>query len=137
MIDKASFLAIYKNTNYIIPELHTKIKIDELNAIIDSELLKSNHSYWAFISAANPFSKEISDQENEFNFLKLKNLIDAQFPKYFEGYGEGLLGWKNEKSILIFGITEEQAIKIGKQFGQNAIVVGVRNEPSKIIWLQD
>ena len=43
MIDKASFLAIYKNTNYIIPELHTKIKIDELNAIIDSELLNSNH----------------------------------------------------------------------------------------------
>lgn len=79
MIDKASFLAIYKNTNYIIPELHTKIKIDELNAIIDSELLKSNHSYWAFISAANPFSKEISDQENEFNFLKLKISLTHNF----------------------------------------------------------
>ena len=124
MKEKEELLELYKKTKYIIPELEIQIGIDKLNSSIDKELAKTKKLSWAFISPFNPFSKEVSDEENEQYFERLKEQVSTNYAKYFIGYGQGQEGWKDEKSILIIGISETQATKLGQQFGQNAIVIG-------------
>ena len=52
--------------------------------------------------------------------------------KFFEGEGVGEdKTWEPEISYLVVGISHEDAIKIGKFFEQNAIVIGKFNEIHK------
>jgi hypothetical protein len=77
----------------------------------------------AFITAFNPYSQELSNQENKDRNHKLEKLIQTLHFDYIHGEGKcGDGDWDGEKSFLIFGISEEQASEIGKEFEQNAIV---------------
>ena len=137
MTEKEKLLEIYKQTNYFISDLGIQIVIEKFNNKIDKEVEKFNKISWAFISASNPFSKNISDKKNEQNFELLKEQVSENYIKYFIGYGQGQGGWESEKSIFIIGITETQATKLGLLFGQNAIVIGSVGGTAKIKWLQD
>ena len=54
--------------------------------------------------------------------------------KSFPGRGVGAdPNWPAEESILIIGITRDEAICFGRSFGQNAIAVGHRGEPAELI----
>ncbi len=54
----------------------------------------------------------------------------------FEGEGRGSDDkWKPELSLLILGISKENAIKLGKEFEQNAIVYGAKGELPELLIL--
>ena len=77
----------------------------------------------AFITAFNPYSQELSNQENKDRNLKLEELIQSLHFDYIHGEGKcGDGDWDGEESFLIFGINQNKASEIGNKFEQNAIV---------------
>jgi hypothetical protein len=124
----------YKNTKYIVFEHDLIIKIGKLNQCIDKLILQYNSNEWAFITAFNPYSKVLTEKENQLRHHKLKELTKNYVT--FEGHGVGEdPTWDPELSLLIIGISKDEALIIGKQFEQNAIVYGKINETPQLLIL--
>ena len=121
----------YRKTEYCIFKPAIVIKIGELSESLDELLKQYDQQDWTFISACNPYSKILSDTENNERHLHLKEAMKAY--KYFEGEGIGEdLSWKPEKSLLVIGINRENAIEVGRHFKQNAIVIGEVGKPAAL-----
>lgn len=91
----------------------------ELNALAAEQDVKS----WIFITAYNPYSQQLSAEENEQRQSLLKNLLTLQCYKFYDGAGVGDSGdWPPEPSFFVLDIAQEKALTFGKVFDQNAIV---------------
>ena len=120
----SSLLESYESADYHVydsPPFILKIGIhsSELDCIY-----KTSHKHTAaFITAFNPFSQELSNQENKDRNHKLEKLIQSLHFDFIHGEGKcGHEDWGGEESFLIFGINKKQAYEIGREFQQNAIV---------------
>ena len=131
-----TLLEAYKNTKYIVFEPTLTIEIGKLNQDLDKLLLKHNSNEWAFITAYNPYSRVLTEEENKVLHNKLKELTEKYVT--FEGYGVGQdPTWEPELSLFIIGISKGDASKIGKEFEQNAIVYGEVNNPPELLILNE
>ena len=127
-------LEAYKNTKYKVFQLDIVIEIDIINDKLKELLNKYNSTDWAFITAFNPYSKALNQDENIERHNELKELTNSYI--IFEGHGVGEdPTWEPELSLLIIGITKEDAILIGNRFEQNAIVLGKSNSAPKLLIL--
>lgn len=135
---KEDLLKAYSETAYIIPELNITIRIGERNLQLDRVLNKYNSNSWAFVSAENPRSQELTSEENRRRTVKLKSLIEDWEFIYFEGYGKGTGEWEPEQSFLILDISQDEAIeKTGLPFEQNAIVTGNKDLAPELCIIED
>ena len=76
----------------------------------------------AYVTAWNPYGKALSDAENKDRNKALKSSLSDKY-KVFDGLGTDPLGeWPGEESFLILGINRQNAMKLGTEFEQNAIV---------------
>lgn len=131
-----TLLEAYKNTKYIVLKPTLTIEIGKLNQDLDKLLLKHNSNEWAFITAYNPYSRVLTEEENKVLHNKLKELTEKYVT--FEGYGVGQdPTWEPELSLFIIGISKDDASEIGKKFEQNAIVYGVVNNPPELLILNE
>ena len=127
-------LEAYKNTKYKVFQDDIVIEIDKLNDKLKELLNKYNSTEWAFITAFNPYSKALNQDENIERHNELKELTNSYI--IFEGHGVGKdPTWEPESSLLIIGITKEDAILIGNKFEQNAIVIGKVNSAPELLIL--
>lgn len=77
----------------------------------------------AFITAFNPFSKQLSPLENSDRHTKLVQEIESRKLAFVDGIGQHPSNnWPGEPSILVFGIDRTTAETLGRKFEQNAIV---------------
>lgn len=137
-MSKEELLQAYSETDYIIPDLGIIVKIGQENKELDALQEKYASCSWAFITAENPKSKSLSDDENQQRTNQLKVLIEKLGKPYFEGYGQGKSGWKPEKSFLILDTSRNDAIeKFGIPFEQNAIVVGEKSKEAVLCIVED
>jgi Protein of unknown function (DUF3293) len=126
----------YKNTKYIVFDLNLTIVIDKSNLEINELLVKHNTKEWAFITAYNPYSRALTNEENRIRHNKLIEMTKNYVT--FEGHGVGQdLIWEPELSLFIIGISKVEASKIGKKFEQNAIVFGELNNSPELIILNE
>ena len=112
----------YMRTIYRVFEPQIDIKIGEINPALTKLLSENNFDAWAYITPYNPYSKVLSQAENDIRFKQLNELLKG-YPTYLgEGVGEDP-NWLPEKSVLVLGITRSEASRIGSLFEQNAIVL--------------
>jgi hypothetical protein len=131
-----TLLEAYKNTKYKVFEPTIIIEIGKFNQDVDNLLLKHNSNEWAFITAYNPYSRVLTQEENRVLHNKLKELTEKYVT--FKGHGVGLdPTWEPELSLFIIGISKGDASKIGKEFEQNAIVYGEVNNPPELLILNE
>jgi len=123
----------FKNTKYKVFEPDIIIEIGVLNQDVDGLLIEYKSVEWAFITAYNPYSRVLTNDENKMRHDELKELTKSYIT--FEGHGVGEdPAWEPELSLFILGISKEEASLIGKKFEQNAIVYGKTNsEPELLI----
>ncbi len=102
-----------------------RIRIGQTHARLD-ELLRDHQAVrWAFITAWNPSSLPLPSDENSERNERLREQLLAGVYPMFGGRGIGAHpGWEPEESFLVLGISSEDAMRLGKRFGQLAIVVG-------------
>ncbi len=119
-----SLVEAYKTTNYTV--LAAKIFVLNVGQKSDGleDLYRRLHIQTsAFITAFNPYSKALTHEENITRNEALKNELDGIALAVVKGYGQGPEGlWEKEDSFLAFGITKEEAIKLGDKYEQNAIL---------------
>lgn len=125
----------FTNTKFHVFIPSIIIEIGKRNEDLDALIKKEGQTEWAYLTAYNPFSKELTDKENLERQSQLLSKISDY--KFYEGEGVGEdPTWKPERSILIVGITKNEAISLGREFEQNAIVCGKINEVPELIILK-
>ena len=124
----------YHKTRYIVADII--LCVDKTNAQLDDLLIKNNCTTYAFITAHNPLSKLLSENENKILHEQLISFIKKSEFNYLEGYGEGTGGWPNETSLLILGMRKEEAIACGVKFNQKAIIFGQLRGAASLIMIQ-
>jgi hypothetical protein len=126
----------YQETSYTVFDKDITIRIGEKCDALDYLLKETSHREWAYITPYNPYSEVMPDTENEKRMKRLKDRV-AEY-SYLEGEGVGTdSNWKPERSLLIMGISKEEASKIGHEFSQFAIVTGQLDQPAELVMLRD
>ncbi len=77
----------------------------------------------AYLTAWNPFSEALAPEINEARQREMESLVAARGHPMIRGEGRSPDGQWRESSVLVLGIAEPEACALGRQFGQNAIVV--------------
>lgn len=94
------------------------------------------NSCWAYVTAFNPGSVPLSSGENQARQAALEQAALALGAEVVTGWGVGDgCDWPPERSCLVIGLDEPQAVLLARVFGQNAIVVGRVGERAKVRWV--
>ena len=122
----------YLDTDYIIsddPPLLMKIgeQSDDLRVLLGSMGVESA----AFITAWNPRSEQLTDEENDDRQGVLLTDIEKIRLNYLVGYGQRE-DWR-EYSYLVLGLDKDQATAMATRFEQNVYVwIGLAGIPELI-----
>jgi hypothetical protein len=122
-IDEATIQA-YLQTHY---RVHCEAPFVLLIGQVSPELLslyKRHHvDCAAFLTACNPFSREVSEIDNRERQKALATELARRSLTFLEGLGQHPSNnWPGEESFLILGLELEAAKTLGGRFEQNALV---------------
>ena len=122
MITK-ELLQAYEATCFSIIDPKIDIYLASENVALQQFLTELRFTSWCFITAWNPFSNALSVEDNIARNILLEKDLHAY--RVFSAEGKDALGlWPTEISFFVGNIEKEQAIFLGKKYGQNAIVYG-------------
>jgi hypothetical protein len=125
----------YLSTSFVVFNPAINIKIGEINSELNRLLNEDGVTEWVFITSVNPYSESLSDLKNLELYNELKEAVKEY--KFYEGHGIGDdPQWQPEISLLVVGITREEAIRLGNVYRQNAIVFGKIDNPAELVLLR-
>ena len=119
-----TLLSAYEETHYCVfhePPFALQIGVRSEEAA----QLHQDHEVHSsvFLTACNPFSQPLSEQENRCRQVELERTIARQGWVAKRGIGRHPTNdWPAEPSFLILGISIDQAMALGRRFDQNALV---------------
>jgi len=117
-------LQAYKETHYTVLDVeHFVLRIGEAS----DELMACHKRYRVdcsvFITAWNPFSQQLTAQENEERHQALIAEIKGRSLSFLPGVGQHPSNnWPGEQSVLVMGLSLEAAKALGRRFDQHAVV---------------
>lgn len=138
-MNEGELVQAYRQTSYWVEtnEISVRIRVGELNPLLDKLLNDCGVVEWSHITAANPDSIVYSDEENHKAHLELCRQSLGLGYKTLSGHGTAdNAHWPSEESLLILGINRSVAKTLGERFGQKAIVVGEIGRPAELLILQ-
>jgi hypothetical protein len=115
------------------------LRIEHLNREWDTYLKRRGKSTWASITAYNPNATEQCQAENEAAQQRLRNRLEELGFPYLEGRGQGgdaANPWPPEPCFFVLGIRLKEAVEVGHEFGQVAVVWGHLRERAKLVYMQ-
>jgi Protein of unknown function (DUF3293) len=98
-------------------------------------ILFSNKPY-SIITAHNPYSQQLSAQENDQRHKQLESILQERGLEHSPSTGQSPDGSWCEEGFIIFDISLEDALAIGKHFEQHAILYGQGNRTA-LAWCED
>ena len=130
----------YRRTTYVARTGDGELRIhpDRRSPEIDALLNEHRADEWAYITAYNPESRRLSEGDNARRQRALVQAVQDRDLTFF--HGESVADsptWPPEPSLLILGISAEDARALGRQFGQLAIVVGRLDQPARLVACED
>ena len=118
---------VYRRTTFSAetPLGPVHLRVDQRNEILFQLLLRDAAISWAYVTAFNPGSQPLANEENLQRQRQLEDLLRRDGLVFFSGAGVGDdKQWPPEASVLILGISQSRAIELAREFGQNAILAG-------------
>lgn len=128
--------AAYRSTEFrAATELGpVSIRVGERSELLGRLLGQAGTTTWCFITAWNPASVELTERENRVRNRRLRASLGAVAKQVFAGMGLPAEGaWTPEESFLALGVTRAQAIALGREYGQNAVVWGEQEKPAALL----
>ncbi len=131
--DFKNYLDIFIKTKYYFlkNKNYYEIFLNQSNSGIDTQIQKDKG--WALITAYNPLPKILSAQENIERNELLKNDLKKMNLSYSEAFSS-LDNWK-ETGFLIKNITFDEACRLGKKYGQTAIIYSFKSKPAELVFI--
>lgn len=127
----------FRRTTYTarLPDGRTiRIRIGKRNAALDALLAAHGERTWAYITAWNPGARRLAATVNAARHQSLLAELAALAKTYFEGDGiPDEPGWDPEKSVLVLGLSLQEARALGRRFGQLAIAAGEVGEAARLV----
>jgi hypothetical protein len=126
--------AVYRRTAYHAELAGTTydLRIGSVHPQLDAWLSQHGLRTWAFLTAWNPGSQRLGEDENRRRQAALQACVAAAGLPAFPGVG-ALDDWK-EESLLIVGLSQEQAYTWARKFGQAAFLWGEPGRPAALLW---
>ena len=125
-------ITAYMNAEYRVEGFSKPIYIGQNTTDADNILSKNNLTEWAYITAYNPMSCSLEEEENIRRNSELRKLVNDYI--VIEGEGQDKQKeWPAEKSFFIAGISLDNAKSLAVTFGQRAIVYGQFEQPARLI----
>ncbi len=129
--------AAYRQTTYRVSGASgpVDIRIGIRNGSLDRLLEAHQVREWAFVTASNPGSRASPEHENARRNAELEQVLREAGLQYLHGSGvPDESGWQPERSYLVLGITNADAMAMAKRWGQRAIVWGSLGNAPKLAW---
>ena len=126
----------YRRATYAARTDDGEIQIhpDRCSPELDALLNQRRVDQWAYITAYNPASRLLSEQDNVRRQQALVQVVQDRGLTFFEGASVlDAAKWPPEPSLLVLGIPADDARALGRQFGQLAIVVGRLDQPARLV----
>lgn len=102
--------------------------------MLDTLLTARGLRHWAYVTAHNPGSVQLTADENRTRHTHLEVDVRARGYEVFPGEGVGDDGeWPPETSLLILGMPRAEATALGHAHGQRAVVWGGVGEPALLL----
>lgn len=124
----------YTHTAYCFQDF--TLKIGHLHPDFDAWLQEHDYQTYAFVTPFNPRSQPLPEAENVARLTQLHHLLrSAQLP-FAPATGrdpEDL--WPDETGVFIFNQPAADIHKIGRTFGQNAVMEGKVGGVPFLVWV--
>ncbi len=114
----------YKETHYTVQDAEPFVlRIGEVSEALIACHKRHRVDCSAFITAGNPYNKQLSAQENEERHQALIAESKGRSLSFLPGVGQHPSNnWPGEQSVLVLGLSLEAAKTLGRRFEQNAVV---------------
>jgi hypothetical protein len=129
-------LDAYRSTRFLVGDTTNGfcIRIGEVCSELDLLLTRAGADNWAYVTAYNPGGVVHDLAENRARQERLESEVRAAGFSYRHGEGVGEDGtWPPEPSLLVIGIAREDAVALGRRYGQEAIVAGERGTAALLV----
>lgn len=141
--ERAALVTAYRNSVYVLRPCALSggealtFKVGVAEPTLEARLARAGVSHWAFLTAWNPRSQKTSREENLARQHRLVAELTARgfHPLPAEGRAED--GAWSEESLFVPGMNRVQARELGRAWEQNAVVVGERGEPPRLVFCFD
>jgi hypothetical protein len=101
---------------------------------LDDLLAGHGVTTWAYVTAFNPGSVLLPADENSARQRELERSVAALGLASYPGEGIGDDGrWPPEASLLVLGIGRNDAVRLGQEFGQLAVVYGDLGQEAELV----
>ncbi len=140
MKPRPELLKAYKETAYFadLPNGRVEIRIGEKTPDLDLVLVEHEVGSWVFVTACNPLSEKLANKENRKRLDGLDKVLLDREVIHYKGEGIGDSGvWPCEPSFLALGLNLDEAIALGREQGQYAVVFGRFNKPAQLVWCNE
>lgn len=130
----------YLATTYqvFLPGGKVDVQIDQPNDALARWLTERHVSRWVILTAQNPASEQISPENNAERQSQLECLLlERGFETYVCENVPDNKDWPIEESCFVPGLTREDGVALGRQFGQNAILYGESDGIPRLHWLDE
>jgi hypothetical protein len=130
----------YRATSYIVeaPGAPIALRVDEPSAELDELLGRFDARSWAFITAYNPYSEKRSADENQRRHRHLVERVTERGLTSFPTQGVDDDGtWPTERGLFIVDMSRDDALALGRELEQNAILVGARGGAPELLFCFD
>jgi len=119
---------------YIFDEL--EIEIGQTHPELDRWLDKYQLTRWLILTAENPNGEEFPGFVNKQRTGVLRSELGETDYQHLEGKAV-MLGYPEEKSFLILGISLEDSVRLAQKYDQVAIVTGEIGQFAEVLRLED
>ncbi len=135
-----TLLEAYRKTTFSAdtPKGRLSLRVGERCLELDDLLTDHGVSTWAYVTAFNPGSMRLRDEENAARQRELEAVVASLGVVSYAGEGvaeDG--GWPPEPSLLILGIERGDAVRLGRQYGQGAVVCGELGREAELVLCTD
>ncbi|MFC7410236.1 DUF3293 domain-containing protein [Hydrogenophaga atypica] len=123
VIDPATSRA-YLETHYRVHgEPPFALRIGQVSHSLLSLYMHYDVDCAAFLTGCNPFSRKLTEIENQERQKSLAEELTRRSLIFLEGIGQHPSNnWPGEESFLVLGLEHQAAKTLGQRFEQNAIV---------------
>jgi hypothetical protein len=129
----------YQETNYVAfaGGQEVALRIGLRDGSVDQLLVRMRATAAGFVTAWNPFGRLLTEGANRARQAALEADARTRGLRYMQGEGRGTTGnWPPEKSAMIFNLSRQEAVLLGRRWGQNAIVYVRLNRAPELIMLR-
>lgn len=122
-----SLVKAYQQAIYSVDGTHGRfeLRVGERSDDLIMLLTEAQVESWAYITAENPGSELLTSDQNKQRTQSLEIHLKKEGYLYLGGKGRAPdNSWPPEKSFLILGISETEAVQLAQTFGQKALLLG-------------